>query len=92
LSKDYHPALKVAMERARLCWGDLQPGDVVSTMVQDKIKKLYLVVENSRRSSYIRMVSLDDGDLTELPVSKFACRTLCEGGARLYTGTARVFI
>ncbi len=79
------------MERARLCWGDLKPGDVVSTMVQDKVKELYLVVENSRRSQYIRMISLADGDLTELPVDEFAHRTLRESRARLYTGTARVF-
>ena len=37
-------------------------------MVQDKVKELYLVVENSRRSSYIRMVSLADEELTKLPV------------------------
>lgn len=79
------------MERARLCWGDLRPGDVVSTMVQDKVKELYLVVENSRRSQYIRMISLADGDLTELPVDEFAHRTLRESRARLYTGMGRVF-
>jgi len=72
------------MERARLCWGDLRPGDVVSTMVHDKVKDLYLVVENSRRSSYIRMIRLIDGDMTELPVEAFAARTLRESRARLY--------
>lgn len=79
------------MERARLCWGDLRPGDVVHTTVEDKIKCLYLVVENSRRGDYIRMVSLNDGLLTELPKGDFAHRTLREGRARLYTGTVRVF-
>lgn len=91
MSREYPPALKAALERAKLCWGDLRAGDIVHTTVGDKIKCLYLVVENSRKGHYIRLVSLEDGDLTELPKDEFAHRTLRESRARLYTGTARVF-
>jgi hypothetical protein len=77
-------SFKEAMKKTAMCWDDLRPGDIVSTMVSDKVKRLYLVVENARRGHYIRMVSLEDGDPTDLPKEDFACRLLRESKARLY--------
>ncbi len=73
------------MKRAAICWGDLNAGDIVrvENPAGSGPQRFYLVTDGSRRSEYIRMVSLDDGDPVELLRQDFGHRALREQRARL---------
>jgi hypothetical protein len=84
-------SFKEAMRKAALCWDDLNAGDVVRVEhpTGSGPQRFYLVTDGSRRSEFIRLVSLDDGDPVELPRRDYGHRPLRDQRARLCDMSAR---
>lgn len=84
-------SFKEAMKKASICWGDLKTGDLLR--IDDPSgagpQRFYLVIDGARRSDYIRLVSLDEGEPVELPREQFGCRSLRDSRAKLCDMEAR---